>query len=181
MADGYVLDRALKELVQNCVRQYANSFQPRPKAERRQVRGGPGDGNNLGVTFGLVAIEAAANGASTGKYIPLDKDMFPLDKTGQILIIDPQAPGYSQTAYEEAQLEFKSAHVHAPCPQKARIWVTTISKARPGSLTGNVTWGQLVDVVDYLYTLTGHAPETSLVIPTGATTAAQIKWQGGAC
>lgn len=44
MADGYVLSRELKQLVQDCVRQYMNSFQPRPKSARRpRPAGGSGD------------------------------------------------------------------------------------------------------------------------------------------
>lgn len=42
MADGYLLNKELMELVQRVVRQYSSSFQPRPKKGRRPSRVGRG-------------------------------------------------------------------------------------------------------------------------------------------
>jgi hypothetical protein len=181
MAAGYIPDRELFEMIRRVVRQYANSFQPRPKRPKHVRRFAGGSSTENFTQFAHVVEEATADGG-LGACVLLNDDMEALGEDGEPLVLDPDDPEYDEALIDGLKTEFKCAQVHAPCPVGARVWLSSNDQIKPGGLfEDHKVWGVCVDVVDYLYALTGAGAETSLVIPTAGDGPEDIKWQGGEC
>lgn len=105
---GNVLDPELTRLVQQVVRQFLNSFQPRPRSEKKR-RGGGSSGDSNTTRYAQVTVQADANGDSIGKCVLLSEDdMSPMNVSGAALILNPSDPEYDSDAVTDAELEFKS-------------------------------------------------------------------------
>lgn len=182
MPAGYIPDPELFELIRRVVRQYGNSFQPRPKSPKR-VRRVTGNANSTkNLTQFAYVVEAAEADGGEGMCVLLDENMDAFDTNGNPLVLDESDPAYEQDKVDEVAVEFRCAQVYAPCPERARIWLSSNEAIQPGSeLSEHIIWGVCVDAADYLYALNGASAEKSLVIPTGGDGPEDIKWQGAEC
>lgn len=153
------------------------------RARRRHRRNAGGGGGGIGpVTYGVVVGEAAANGGSAGAYVALDKDMVPINANGETVIIDEGDPEFDEEALNESSIPFYSAHVYAPCPVGCRVRVQEVRTVRDGATdTEPKTWGELVDVLDYLATRPNFAEKKVLFVPDGGDAAEDIDWYGAEC
>lgn len=137
MADGYVMSRELKDAIQVMMRQYFNSFQARPKSERRPDDGfGGSSGTSNLSSFAIVTEQADADLGSIGKAVlmELTVDGFvPVDVNGDPLILDSGDPGYDAGLVADAEIEFKTAdYCDNPVGWRVQLWST--EEIVPGSV-----------------------------------------------
>lgn len=93
MADGYVLNRELKDAVQRMVQQYASSFQARPKRGRRPRRSAASGGDGtVSLRRARVVVEIpAATGHLVGNWGQVEAAIVLCDETTGELV-DPESP-----------------------------------------------------------------------------------------
>lgn len=85
MADGYLPDAELMQLIQQVVRQHASEFQPPQRKLRRAVRrGGGGGGGDVNLKFGVLtsALSAAEGFGTPGEGTVQEKDLATGDDIG---------------------------------------------------------------------------------------------------
>jgi hypothetical protein len=117
-------------------------------------------------------------GGTTGKAVLLTQDGADLKPS---VVIDPGDPDYDATAATEAKIEFKSIH-RVACAVGVIVELSSDSELAPGStFDDSPVWGKLSEVTDYLWEVTGAGEMTGLMIPEGATAAADIQWDGVPC
>lgn len=125
---GNVLDPELTKLVQQVVRQFLNSFQPRPKAQKK--RRGVGGGGTSNVTkFARVITQADSNGGSTGTCVLLNADMADDNPTEAVL--DSGDPGYDADEARAVLVDFKSAD-YVDHEIDDRVMLSCLGEITPG-------------------------------------------------
>lgn len=169
---GFVMSPELKRAVQDMLRTYGNSFQPRPKRGRRLRRGGGGGGSTSNVTSFAVVIDTAGGSAHSSAGISFGT-------VGTCILLDESGAKSSVDSADE--IEFKSAH-RVDIITDTIIQLSAPDEIIPGSVWGdNPVIGQFVDSVDELFQLDGFAAQTSLSVPEAGTDAEDIQWLGGEC
>ena len=126
---GNVLDPELTRLVQQVVRQFLNSFQPRPRAGKKR-RGGGGSGGSSNLTkFAKVITQADANGDSIGTCVLLNADMQEDNPTSAVLASGD--PGYDADAARAIVIDFKSAD-YVDHEIDDRVMLSCLGEITPG-------------------------------------------------
>ena len=151
---GNVLSPELTQAVQQVVRQYLTSIQPRPKTAKKRHNGiasAPLDVTQLAIVMeaagaSTYSTTAGITGGSTGKAVLLKDEDGNLVPTVEL---DTGSGDYDVDAVADAEIEFKSA-LRVGCPVGAIVELSSSDELTPGSTFEEVaTWGQLIDAADY--------------------------------
>jgi hypothetical protein len=133
MADGYVLSRELKQAVQDIVRQYSNSFQPRPLKGRRQRQFIPQPSEQETEANNFRAITTTVGSAATGI---VNGNQTPGTGFAK-LYVQPADGTIGGTAWTPGEVVLYENWMHAPIAINKPI---LLRKSRDNVTTGGILY-----------------------------------------